>query len=124
DTSDPDVFTDQLPSNSEVRQWCDLVTVDVSGTLPPSFARTEVRLKSGAVLTSENNPDLPETDLAHQRTRLLGKFRGLTAPVLGDERAGSLAHAILNLPSIPVRQLTALAVGPARTAGQITPAAA
>lgn len=125
DTSDPGIFTDELVNNAEVRGWCDLVTVDASGNLPPSYARTVVRLNSGAVLAAEDNPDSPQTDLARQRSRLLGKFRALIAPKFGDEGAANLAHSILELPSTPVRTLTALAARPSsHGAEQLAPAVA
>ncbi|MHB1445139.1 MAG: MmgE/PrpD family protein [Acidimicrobiales bacterium] len=96
DTSAPQSFTDAVavdPALVDLRRRIEVVP-DRSGA---GATPVEVVRRSGAVLTVAHDVSVPESDLNWQGRRLTEKFRALATPVLGPDRADTLADLVQDL---------------------------
>jgi 2-methylcitrate dehydratase PrpD len=103
-------FTSERMHDPALLAIRDRVSVEVIPAFEqhPNTSEVILTLTDGSELREAVNMDLPEADLDRQWQRLVRKFRGLAAPVLGEERAELLIQAIGATENAAMTEITAL----------------
>lgn len=92
DTTDTRVFTDDQMRDPSLQKVRDLVTVIPSPEVTGTQSKVSVELPDGNWLYANADTGIPAKDYELQWERLTGKFIGLAAPVIGEDR-GWEVHA-------------------------------
>ena len=89
-----------MPCSTALRQRVEVAPVERLDLSGPS--EVNILLKSGVSLTAsvKANVPVPDSGLADQRLRLVSKFKGLVAPVLGPQRSQRLIDLISDFASM------------------------
>ncbi len=94
DTADPETWNDATAGDPEVIRMRERVTVVPVEDFAATRAKMRLFLEDGSVREADRDTGTPAADLDRQGERLERKFRALTAPVLGDARAETMAAGI------------------------------
>lgn len=96
DSSALETFSDEAALAPDIAATRQRITVH-DGMPAGGAVRLVVRSTNGGVYDIEHNTGIVETDLVAQGNRLAAKFRSLSVPIIGDEKAELLLTAILRL---------------------------
>ncbi len=106
DTASIRRFDDALCREPDVVRYRDLVSVHAHQTSRPETV-VRVHTADGQVFEEAANVAVPDRDLDAQWARLEAKFLTLAGPVLGDDRARTVAERCRSLATLPhITQLT------------------
>ena len=94
-TSSPDDYTDDLATDDAICAFRSRVRTEPHPFDRRTASKIQIKLTSGDVLEHQTDVGLPASDLDEQERRLTAKFNGLAAPLIGADRAGALASAVL-----------------------------
>ena len=100
DTSDTSMFSDAIVNRPDVVALRDRVTV-VESHVGQTVAAVSVRQRDGREHRRSYDSGVPADDLAEQWPRLVTKFRGLAAPIIGDARAEAMIEAVRSIDMAP-----------------------
>jgi 2-methylcitrate dehydratase PrpD len=91
-------FSYENVRNPELASIRDKVIVEPSENFKNNHSgEVVVTLRDGTVLSETVDMEIPESDLARQWSRLIGKYRNLATPILGERRTDSLLREITKL---------------------------
>ena len=109
DTSRLDTFSDANANDPDLARLRDRIELDFQSDWSTTIAEIDLHLTDGRSITARHDAGIPATDIAEQGRRLEQKFLALAEPVLGANRAGSLAAAVAGLDhAADVRELMRL----------------
>ena len=92
-----DSYSDAMAARRDLVALRELVTVEAANLDSRTAAELELALDDGRVLSATRDVGVPATDLGDQAVRLEAKFMTLAAPVVGEEKAQTLANDLLNI---------------------------
>jgi 2-methylcitrate dehydratase PrpD len=94
ETTDMAAYSDARMAAPDLLAMRDRVRVVPEDERPGTRSRVVVTTTDGRTLEAEDDTGRPAADLALQWERLSAKFRGLAAPVVGEEGADRLRQAV------------------------------
>lgn len=109
DTADPNAFTDERMSSTDLLRLRDRIDVRPSDEMSGTASRVEIQMTGGRSLVETSDVGRPADDLKRQWERLTSKFVRLAAPVVGEEAAWQLHELISKLDTLTdVSEITAI----------------
>lgn len=88
----------------------DRIKVELVDGRPQTWSELVLTLNDGRTITVTHDSGIPAADVAEQGQRIEHKFRMLAEPVIGDNRAGALRAAVMDIENQPsVAELMQLA---------------
>jgi 2-methylcitrate dehydratase PrpD len=101
DTSDPLTYSDHMTQRADLIAVRERVSVGyMPGDWPFNLAEVRVKTQDGRTLSTRHDSGVPESDLPRQREKLERKFMALSAPVVGEQKALMILHAIAEIEHI------------------------
>jgi len=109
ETADPAIFDDAHAQDPALVALRERVTVGFAADVGQGCARVAVHTRDGRMFDTAHDAAKPMQDLAAQRARLVAKFEGLAAPVLGDARCREIVAMVDSLHTLPSLRVLAAA---------------
>jgi 2-methylcitrate dehydratase PrpD len=100
DTARLSTFSQAVATDPDLMKLRDKVELDFRVGVPNTFAKMEVLLTDGRIVTATHDSGIAAKDTSLQRRRLEEKFGGLVEPVLGPERCEALIRNVSNLETL------------------------
>ena len=97
DTSRLETFSDHMAVDSRIVAMREKIEVEFNERQPQTFSGVLAVMKGGERFSASHDSDVPDNDLARQKTRLKGKFRSLSEPRIGIGAASQALELIETL---------------------------
>jgi 2-methylcitrate dehydratase PrpD len=101
ETAGLDAYSDAVANDPALMAVRDRFSVELVDDVTMTWTELQIEGQDGQRFATEHDSGIPTDNVAEQGARIERKFRALANPVIGDNRAGALCAAVMNIEEQP-----------------------